>query len=59
MSVSGRDPDAQGPTPIDLLQARIRELEAALRSARQTLIDGDGFDVELRKIDSALEKDAK
>jgi hypothetical protein len=30
MSVSGKDPDAQGPSPLDVALARIRDLEAAL-----------------------------
>ena len=41
MSVSGRDPDAQGPTPIDLLQERIHELEKAARDLLQYLDEHD------------------
>lgn len=37
MSVTGRDPHAQGSSPIDLLQTRNRTLEAALSDIRQAI----------------------
>ena len=30
-NAKGRDPEAQGPSPIDILQTRVAELEAILR----------------------------
>lgn len=34
MSVSGRDPNLQGPSPIDILNVRVRHLEQGLRTIR-------------------------
>lgn len=39
---------------LEYFKARSMQLEAAVRSARQTLINGDAFDVELERIDSVL-----
>lgn len=33
----GIDPEANGPSPIDILQARVAELESVLREYRQAM----------------------
>lgn len=46
-NAKGRDPEAQGPSPIDILQARVAELEALSLRLQKKLDDIEGIAMSL------------